>query len=622
MIHTTSLDSGWVFCAAHWNDAQAKAYRRPSGWLPAVVPGHVHLDLVENGIIRHPFEEMAELGCQWVDETDWTYKTSFRWAPRNAGDRSVIKFEGLDTVCKVLLNGELIGRQDNMFVPLEVDVTGKLKEGANELVVEFVSAVTVGRERRAAYFEKEGLATDTANFEERAFVRKAQFMSGWDWGPRLVSCGIWKPVNLLEGPASDFEMPGQPAVCRTQLKRAPDEFGESFEFVVDGQPFWARGANWIPLHSFPSIQFRPLVDGKHGDGTPSLRTLLETCKAMNFNMLRVWGGGLYESDEFYDLCDELGILVWQDFPFACSYYPDDDEAANVIRAEATYHVKRLRHHPCLAIWCGNNENRTMRESRWGGADKQPARFQGERLWTEICRQVVEEHDPGRPYIETSPIGSPPGEEHSNAGGYGDSHFWDVWHGRGDWGYYKDSTARFSSEFGFPSACGHRTWAAALVAPGPAVDDPISPSDPVVRWHDKTGRPFEYLNGLISMHYPEPKTLEEHIYFSQLNQRDAIRYAVEHYRRSEFCKGTLIWQINDCWPVQSWALIDSLGDWKAAAYELVHLYYDVLACLHVNGSEAEVWLINDSNSESATSATLTIFDSISGEQLLLKESTLR
>ncbi|HVT13275.1 MAG TPA: hypothetical protein VHE55_13500 [Fimbriimonadaceae bacterium] len=622
MHRTTTLDTGWEFARSEWLAGLPFGYMRSPRWLPATAPGYVHLDLVANGIIRDPFEEMAELGCQWVDECDWCYRTQFSWSPLAGAERRLLRFDGLDTVCTIFLNGQEIGRHDNMFLPFEIDVSDVLIEGENELRVDFQSAARVGRERRATYFAENGIAGDVLNFEERAFVRKAQYMFGWDWGPRLVSCGIWKPIRLIEGDAaSDF---GRQSPPRVALRREADAFGESFEFIVDGKPFWARGANWIPIDSFPSR-------------SEGLRELLLSFKAMNFNMLRVWGGGLYESDELYDLCDELDILVWQDFAFACSYSPDDEAFAEQIRKEATYHVKRLRRHRCLALWCGNNENLTMWEGKWGGDDKQSSRFHGERIWNEVLREVVAEHDPGRVYIPTSPIGSPPGKTDCNAGGYGDSHYWDVWHGRGDWVHYSDSTARFSSEFGFPSSCGMRAWervrpstplppssfSRVVGVEAPAVsrheenkEGGLSPVAPVVRWHDKTGRPFSYWLELLTKHYPEPRDLDEWIYYSQLNQRDAMRHAVEHYRRSEFCKGTLIWQANDCWPVQSWSLIDSEGGWKAAAYELERLYDDCLLSYERVGDTMRVWGINDGEDvwEIAGWERVGAYDSLSGEQL--------
>jgi beta-mannosidase len=654
VLQKTYLHSDWEFAEKSWPGGKVATVQ--TGWLPAQVPGHVHLDLMANGIIADPFERMNELGCQWVDRADWSYKTTFQWTPKDGCPRRVLRFEGLDTICSIFLNGELVAEHDNMFIPLEVDVTEKLAEGPNELRIDFQSAVRVGEERRKEYFEKNGIKDDTLWFEERAFVRKAQYMFGWDWGPRLVSCGIWRPVCLIEFEArilevqlttkpeepgryhldikssvegdaivwhdvfangrvngfyddaschidepewspdnpeigyvvtsllNDYETPGVIDQVTTpipsaaiRLLREQDQWGESFEFEVNGQRIWARGANWIPDHSFPSI-----VDKAR------LRDRLEKAKDMNFNMLRVWGGGLYETDEFYDLCDELGILVWQDFPFACSYYPDDEAAQEVIRKEAEVNIKRIRNHPCLALWCGNNENLEMHLNRWGG-EKQPPRYFGENHYDKVLPAIVQELDPKTSYIATSPIGTPP-EEHAtdakrrgpNADGFGDQHNWDVWHGRGDWRHYTDSKGRFSSEYGFASSCSIAVWDKTLA------EEDWDPHSPVVQWHDRTGKGHDTFHGFVKLHYPEPETLEDWVYYSQLNQRDALRHGVEHYRRSPFCAGSLIWQLNDCWPVQSWAIMDSDGNYKALAYELRRLYADAMLSIERQNEHVKVW----------------------------------
>ncbi|HVL38561.1 MAG TPA: hypothetical protein VM328_04135 [Fimbriimonadaceae bacterium] len=640
-------------------------------WLPARVPGHVHLDLVANGVIADPFERMHELGCQWVDETDWSYRTTIEWAAKEGLPRRVLRFEGLDTVCTILLNAEKIGESDNMFTPVEVDVSELLREGQNELRIDFQSAARVGRERRARYFADQGLDPEsTGQFTERSFVRKAQYMFGWDWGPRLVSCGIWKPVSLIEygarildvhvtrderdryvvrsridgegriihvhlpsgsriegdGVFEDVEgVPWQVrpvlpnsldeihtflvdkdgqeldrrvtpcAVSSIQLVREPDQFGESFEFRVDGRSLWARGANWIPDHSFPSFITKT-----------RLRDRVEKAASLGFNMLRVWGGGLYESDDFYDLCDEYGILVWQDFPFACAFYPDTDEYVEPFRREAMANVERLRNHPCLALWCGNNENHQCFADRWAG-DETPPRFYGEHFYHHVIPAVLAELDPAGSYIPGSacgPVANP--LERVNDGGVGDSHYWDVWHGRGDWKHYADSTARFSSEFGFASSPSAEAWRSIL-----SLED-LKVRSPSVRWHDKTAKGYETFIGYVKLHYPEPKSLEDWTYYSQLNQRDALRFGIEHYRRSEFCKGTLVWQFNDCWPVQSWALMDSLGNLKPAAHEMRRLYDDVLLSIVRDGSRVELWGVNDGSDPVHEQVTLWALSTLTGE----------
>ncbi|MDR3687964.1 MAG: glycoside hydrolase family 2 TIM barrel-domain containing protein [Fimbriimonas sp.] len=705
MLQTTYLHSGWEFAEKNWPGGRVGAIA--SGWLPAAVPGHVHLDLVENGVIADPFLRMSELGCQWVDEKDWVYRTRFEWWAKDGLPRRVLRFEGLDTICEIFLNDDRIATHDNMFVPLEVDVTKLLKAGDNDLRIEFQSAVRVGKERRQAYFAQEGLAEDTRCFDERAFVRKAQYMFGWDWSPRLVSCGIWRPISLIEFTAritgiqiqqthlesggveilcdvehdgeadgwmvhgftpdgesiDEFQMagPGQPIVIsdpvlwdprnprlyhlaftlasansvpevmflegdeepivvheiayrevglvQTRLLQEPDAFGESFEFEVNGKPLWIRGANWIPDHSFPSV-----VDKTR------YRDRLEKAKDMGFNMLRVWGGGLYETDEFYELCDELGLLVWQDFAFACSYYPDDAEWQETIRVEAETNVKRLRSHPALALWCGNNENLEMFANLWGGAHRHPKRYYGEKHYDRVLPAVVKEWDPEICYIATSPIGEDPQNDGKaskqigpNSGGFGDQHCWDVWHGRGDWKYYADSTGRFSSEYGFASSCNSALWSSCLDA------EDWLPHSPAVQWHDKTGKGHETFHNLVKLHYPDSVSLDDWVYYSQLNQRDALRFGVEHYRRSEFCKGSLIWQLNDCWPVQSWAILDGAGDYKALAYDLRRLYADRLLSIVREEDRVVLWAVNDGEDTWVSSVFLSAGHLRTGELLEIWEA---
>jgi beta-mannosidase len=227
----------------------------------------------------------------------------------------------------------------------------------------------------------------------------------------------------------------------------------------------------------------------------------------------------------------------------------------------------------------------MRDSKWDDATRHPLRYEGDRIYREVLPQVLAELDSARPYIPSSPFG----DGQANDGGTGDQHYWDVWHGRGDYPNYRDSTARFCSEFGFAAAPGHATWRA------------IDPTrnllnadvrDPIARWHDKTAKGYETFLGFVELHYPSSRTVEEWIYRSQLNQRDALRFGIEHFRRSKFCRGTLIWQLNDCWPVQSWSVIDSSLQYKAAAFELRRLYAPLLTSLERAGQTVRLWGILD------------------------------
>ncbi|HEY8943532.1 MAG TPA: hypothetical protein VIM73_04685 [Polyangiaceae bacterium] len=693
MLRRTFIHSGWQFSAKSWSNSPGKLGFSALEWLPAKVPGHVHLDLVENGVIAHPFDRMHELGCQWVDDADWIYRTSFEFSPDPASPHRILRFEGLDTVCSIWLNGERVAQHDNMFVPLELDVGARLRSGENSLSIEFESATRVGTERRARYLAEEGLPLNLVRFDDRAFVRKAQYMFGWDWGPRLVSAGVCAPVALLEfaarivdvqcvqehfddgsvelafhseleghgtivhfvegfsAPLADgqklrIERPelwwpagfgeqhlyrvtsvllpegattssaddraaldrrSQRVGLRTiRLLREDDRFGQSFEFEVNRRRVWAVGANWIPDSSFPAELSRERVLAQ-----------LRRARDMNMNMLRIWGGGSYESDDFYDGCDELGILVWQDFPYACSYYPDDSEARTTAREEARSAVKRLRNRASLALWCGNNENLTMFESKWEDATRHPPRYYGEPIYEQVLPELLAELDPERPYVPTSPWGG----SNANSGGIGDQHYWDVWHGRGDWKFYEDSSARFASEFGFAAAPGHAAWRRIAAHTEQPLALPVR--DAAARWHDKTAKGYETFIGYVELHYPRASNIEEWTYYSQLNQRDALRHGIEHYRRSEFCKGSLIWQLNDCWPVQSWAVLDSSFGYKAAAYELRRLYAPALASIEVGEDRALLWVVLD-NAEHAVegSALLEARSTLDGRLLRAWEASAR
>ena len=639
-------------------------------WLAAQVPGGIHLDLMRAGVIPDPFDRMHERDVAWVDESDWVYETEFT-VDGPPPPCAFLLFHGLDTLAEITLNGLALGTTETMFIPHEFPVGGRLQTGQNSLRVTFRSVRRVGQERMAAWNAggNDTLPGHWDNWDERAFVRKAQYQYGWDWGPVLRGCGLWRPVELIIVPSArlgdwkhsvKFTEDGKAVVTvTTEVERAPgqeetpltltvhlagqevslpvptgegrvevsgsvtvdnprrwqpngygeaslydlalilsgptgeadkrltqiglrtielvrepdtDGKGEGFLFRVNGTDVYAKGANWIPDHSFPSLI------------TPTnLRERVTQARDAHFTMLRIWGGGFYESEEFYALCDEMGLLVWQDFPYGCSYYPDTGDYADLARVEATAAVKRIRNHACLALWCGNNENHTMFESNWTGT--RPPRLLGEHLYHDILPAVLAAEDPQTPYWPGSPYGGPQGD--SNSADFGDCHNWDVWHGRGDWVHYTENDSRFCSEFGFASSCGLGAWDQCL-----APED-RSPHSPVVRWHDKTRKGYETYLGYIDIHFPQAQTLEDLVYYSQCNQAEALKYGVEHYRRRKGRNwGTLFWQFNDCWPVQSWAVIDSTGEPKAAYFSCKKFYAPVLLSLVRDGEEVTAHLVND------------------------------
>lgn len=665
-VSTRRLDSGWT---VRQLDPPSNRYSNAGVPLPAEVPGHVHLDLQRAGVIPDPFERMYERAVAWVDAADWLYECTFSvdGAEVASGTRRLLRFDGLDTIAEIRLDGEVIGRLDNMFVPHELDVTDRLGEGEHRLEVQFSSAERVGAERRAAVLAaRPELEPFSAGLPPRTMVRKAQYHFGWDWGPVLRGCGIWKPVSLVvvpraritdwshavsfdaatgaaevvlrvqaEGEASAIEVSlarqgsdglaaaataslegdeatvalrvpdpelwwphgyGTAALYRLEIslrdgddlvdvERAriglrsielvtePDAAGATFHFRVNGVPVYAKGANWIPDDSFPARSSRGRI-----------RKLVTMARDCGMNMLRIWGGGLYESEDFYDACDELGILVWQDFTYACAFYLEDGDAAAVADAEARAAVTRLRHRASLALWCGNNENQWLaRLGAWGSVP----RVLGDRLYDEVLPKVVAELDPTRPYWP----GSPWGGDEPNSQSSGDCHDWNVWHGAGDWTHYEECSARFVSEFGFSAPPALETLREFLDERDLGVDTPA------MRWHDKTAKGYDTYLGYIALHYPRPETAEDLVYYGQCNQADGMRFGIEHFRRMRpHNMGTLAWQLNDCWPVQSWSWVDYRLRPKAAWYAAKRFYAPLLVSLRHSGGVGHVSLVNDTLEE--------------------------
>ena len=682
-------------------------------WFPAVVPGHVHTDLARIGAIAEPAHRLGEIGARWVEDADWTYRTTFdvssaQWAARGTHGRHFLEFGGLDTLARVYMNDALIASTENGYIAYRFDVTDTLREGANDLRVEFDSAMRVGQQRAEAYLgdgSGERGSQSYFNFSPRAFIRKPQYEWGWDWGMEAVGVGITGAVELVTVPHAEIvdwhlrysftdpvtvdmrveltvakyspepltagialyapgdntpeeslpdapgtytitvNVPGQKVapwnpngqdilrtltlpvkpkgdaqkryllnlrVWRTdsdpdekefvyhrgvtvgfkkvELVQEPDASdgnevsgdgkGAGFLFRVNGVDTFMKGANWIPDSSFPATVTRE-----------QLRRKLTMARDAGMNMLRVWGGGLYESEEFYNLCDELGLLVWQDFGFGCSMYPDDlpEFVANV-RAEATAAVKRIRHRASLALWCGGNENLELFQNRWDG-ETQATRFFGATLIYETLPEVLGGTDPDTPYWANSPYSGTP-DMHAQSPDFGDAHFWGVWHSQGgsdgDWTNYTANDCRFSSEFGFASSCGFAAWET-VTAP-----EDRTPRSEVARWHDKTRKGYETYLGYIEKHFPKVETWDDLVYYGQANQAMALSHGIEHWRRRKGrCWGTLFWQLNDCWSTQSWAIIDGVGEGKMAYYAAKRTFFaPVLVSLVEADGEVSVHVVND------------------------------
>ena len=660
MIEQT-LDGPWQF--------------RESGtdeWLPGLVPGGVHPDLMAAGRISDPFVGDAELRVQWVAQRDWEYRREFVVDEAVTGqERLALVFDGLDTLADIRLNGDLLGSADNMFRTWRWDITGRLRPGSNTLAVTFRSAVHYGAEMETVRH----LDSVAEQLPGAPYLRKAPCHFGWDWGPKLPNVGFWQGVRLEgwsaahlahvrpsqtiggdgarisaavraefmtgagarsiearlrvvhpngrvddagavlrpDGPGAllsiDIAEPelwwpnglgGQPLYrvevelidgsrtldARTfqvglrtlELRREPDKWGESFTFVVNRVPVFAKGSNWIPADAFP------------GRVTPfQLEALLTAAAAANHNMIRVWGGGYYEIEAFYDLCDRLGILVWQDFMFACSVYPLGGESflANV-RAEVSEQVRRLRHRACLALWCGNNEmERGWTDWAWDRLETQDLKAAYLRFFGETLPGWIADEGSATPYWPSSPSSGRPLVEAIGERS-GDEHEWVVWHGLEPFSAYGRESYRFISEFGFESLPAETTIVA--FAPDPA-DWNLGSAvlDHHQRGRDGNARIMYYL----AQQFRLPRDFGGLVYLTQVLQAEAVRVGVEHWRRErDRCGGALYWQLNDCWPVSSWSSIDYFGRWKALHYAARRFFAPVLLSCSVEGGEAVISVTND------------------------------
>ncbi|MEW9531643.1 glycoside hydrolase family 2 protein [Microbispora sp. NPDC049125] len=619
------LHDGWTVTAV----SSTGQLRPVVAGLPAQVPGCVHTDLLAGGLIEDPYLDDNEERLTWVGRTAWAYETTFTWEGTE-DERADLVCEGLDTVASVLFNGVELGGTANMHRSYRFPVRHLLREGANTLRVLFDPPYGYAEEQRVALGGRPG-----AYAEPYQFIRKMACNFGWDWGPTLVTSGIWRPIGIqtwsgarlaevrplvtLDG--TDGRVEVHVAVERaaeepldltvavagvTVTERVPpgerravvsltvpdaepwwprghggqalheltvrlgdvdswtgrigfrsvrlDQTGGAFTLVVNERPVFVKGFNWIPEDTFPSRLTRE-----------RLAERLTQAADAGANCLRVWGGGLYESDDFYDLADELGLLVWQDFPFACAAYPEEGPFRREVEAEAREHVTRLARHAGLALWCGNNEN-IEGHAEWGWQDKLGDRSWGGGFYYDLLPRVVAELDPTRPYWPGTPYSGAP-DLPPNDPSKGTTHIWTVWNTH-DYTHYATYEPRFVAEFGFQ---GPPTYATLRTS---VSDEPLTPDSPGVMHHQKAiDGHLKLLRGLGD-HLPEPRDFDDWHYYTQLNQARAMTFGVERFRaQAPHCMGTIIWQLNDCWPVTSWAAVDGGGRRKPLWYAVRRAFAD-------------------------------------------------
>lgn len=397
------------------------------------------------------------------------------------------------------------------------------------------------------------------------------------WWPNGLGA---QPLYSLRARALDgrrvFDTASARVGIRTvELRQEPDQWGKSFAFVVNGVPVFAKGGNWIPADSFPNRV------------TPErYRQLLESCRDANMNMVRVWGGGIYEEDVFYELCDELGLMVWQDFMFACSMYPGDDVFLENVRQEAIDNVRRLRNHPSIVLWCGNNEVETA-WMHWGWKDRLPAGLWDDykKLFHGVLPAVVAEHDPTRSYWPSSPSSNL--EDDADSQKIGDVHFWAVWHASEPFDKYKEQHPRFMSEYGFQSFPLIETVKSYTVPTDWNIESPV------MKHHQRHPRGNALIREYMLREFREPKDFESFLYVSQVLQAEGIKLGTEHMRRiMPRNMGALYWQVDDCWPVASWSGMDYFGRWKAMHYYARRFFDHVLVSTDDRGEEIAIYVTSD------------------------------
>ena len=675
--YTSELDSKWEFQS-----------EKGEPFMPASVPGTVHLDLLENGKIDDPFFRLNEHELQWIDKLDWNYRTTFNINDSQFNyDNIELDFLGLDTYADIFLNDHLIYSSDNMFVGKKIEVKQKIIRGENNLLIKFKSPIDVGIEKYDNLgYELPDNANDLSEIGEvignkkvGVFSRKAPYSFGWDWGPRLVTSGIWRSINVnfwsnfkindlyfkqnivgdkafveanvevlslienknvvaeisvddkkifkdfvyLEKGANKFTIPftvedierwwpngmGNQKLYDIRIKISNenystdssksigfrtielitenDSIGNNFFFKVNGIPTFMKGVNYIPQDVF-------LPRVKDSD----YEKLLSAAVDANMNMIRVWGGGVYEDDIFYELCDKYGLLVWQDFMFACAMYPGNDSFLRSVEEEAIYNVKRIRNHPSLALWCGNNEVLSAWEN-WGWkkgiVENQSQEIADtifkayDQIFHKILPKVIQEYDPATDYWSSSPSSSTGITESLTSG---DAHYWGVWWGKEPFSTYEEKIPRFMSEFGFQS-----------FPEFSSVEKYTNESDyniysDVMKSHQRSSIGNSTIEEYMLRDYNVPDSFEHFLYVSQLLQAEGISLGMEAQRRNrDICMGSLYWQLNDCWPVASWSSIDYYGKWKALHYQTKKSFEESILSFHKNNNEIAIYFVTDKlNSE--------------------------
>ena len=602
------------------------------------IPGSVYSALLASGKMEDPFYRGNEREALAITDEEFAFTKEFEYTKKSG--KILLVCEGIDTLCDLYINDRFVAHTDNMHRKYTFDITAFLANGKNVIKAIFppydAYIKAKSQERR--------LPTESvASMIGFSYVRKASYMSGWDWGPMLPDAGIWKDIYLIDGtipyirdvrilqrhegkrvfvtvkaetslPAditvkimvpdglvlnvqngeeSEIENPQlwwpngygkQPLYtvvteCRADgrtvdvnekkiglrtliVSREKDEWGEEFCYKVNGVKIFAMGADYIPEDNILSRLNR--------DRT---KKLLQDCIFANFNSIRVWGGGFYPHDYFFELCDEMGIIVFMDLMFACSAYPFGKEFYDNVKVEVEENVKRFRDHACIGVISGNNEIEEEVDLAKGWTKSEKKGYL--KLFENIIPKIIKRVCPEISFVPSSPsshgkLKDPTSER------VGDCHYWQVWHGNRPFTEYRNHFFRFLSEFGFQSFPSMKTIEQFTLP------EDRNPFSEVMELHQRNASANGKILNYLSQTYLYPSTMENLVYASQLLQAEAIKYGVEHLRRNRGrCMGTLYWQLNDCWPVASWASVDGYGRYKALHYEARRFFEPIhISCAEI------------------------------------------
>jgi beta-mannosidase len=630
-----------------------------------VVPGSVFQTLEEKGLYddKDVFYQENNRRCLEIANRDFIFTRPFLSDKTiTQCDRIYLEADGLDTITEIFLNGQQVGRTDNMHRPWIIPIKEWLKEGENTLEIRFKNSleyIKKERKRRTLFAADNGGETSVPGFN---MIRKSHCSFGWDWGPMIPDLGIWRDIRIrgynnyrldrikvmqhhreklveleinpegeiwgktpfieliLTGPegeigresvrcGQDFRFTiknpqlwwpnglGEQPLYKLEghlpdgqhremnlglrtltVRQEKDQWGESFTFTVNNIPFFSRGADYIPEDVYLTRV-----------NTEKKERLIKDAIEANFNTLRVWGGGVYPSEDFYDLCDKYGLVVWQDLMFACAVYDVKNEPfLKNMTGEVRENLKRICHHPSIGLICGNNE---MEEGILNWYDSS-LEERGEYLkqYESIFLALVKEICPQIFYWPSSPSSQGNFEE-PNSPDRGDCHFWEVWHGLKPFSEYTKHYFRFMSEFGFESYPDIKTIKSFTT------EEDRNPFSSVMDDHQRCPGGNSKIFYYMSQYFKAPNNLKNTVYLSQISQADALSHGICHWRRHRGrCMGAVYWQLNDNWPSASWSSIDYYGRWKALHYQVKRDFAPLLLSCEEKEETLSLWLSNEDREE--------------------------